>query len=335
MVIGLCNAQQDKHYSMWNESQSILNAGAIGMMDEDLRFLTNYRMQWLTLDGQAFTSGTFSIDGKIKINNSFNTLGVGINFTNDITGESRITSNSVSIPLAFNVALDRSNFISVGFSPGFILQNLDAGYQTWDNQWDGEGFDPSLSTGEFINNKASSFDLGAGIYYKCIIDENTHVKGGVSINHLNSPRMTFTGMNNGLFRNLNLMISGSKFSAFRKFGISPQALLSFMGPNRNILIGSSFEHELFESSNRTDYVQRSIFSYGIFMRWNDAVIASLVYKIGGFKIGLSYDINFSPLKTITKTVGSAEAFLKYSLRIDRRGYIHDRRFLRIKGKGRI
>jgi type IX secretion system PorP/SprF family membrane protein len=335
LMTGVCKAQHDKHYSMWNESQSMLNAGAVGMMDEDLRFLANYRMQWLTLDGQAFTSGSFSVDGKVKINNSFNTVGVGVNFTNDLTGDSRITSNVVSVPLAFNVALDRSNFVSIGFSPGIIMQSLGTGYQTWDNQWDGEGFDQSIATGEFYNNSISSFDLGAGIYYKSIIDENTQIKGGISLNHLNAPNLSFVGMNTGLFRNLNIMISGSKFSPLRKFGFAPQALFSFMGPNNNILLGSYFEHELFESSARTDYVQRSFFSYGLFIRWNDAVIASLAYKTGGLKVGLSYDVNFSPLRTITKTVGAAEVFLKYSMRLDKSGYIHDRRFFRWKGKGRL
>jgi len=329
------NAQQDKHYSMWNESQSSLNAGAVGMMDEDVRFLANYRMQWLTLSGQAFTSGTFSLDSKIKINNSFNTVGVGVNFTNDLTGDTRITSNVISVPLAFNVALDKRNYVSMGFAPGFYMQSLAAGYQTWDNQWNGEEFDQSILTGEYNNTSATSFDIGAGMYYKHIIDENTHIKGGVSMNHINAPNLSYLGMNTGLFRNVNIMISGSKFSTLRKFAISPQALVSFMGPNHNILFGSYFEHELFENSERTDYVQRSFFSYGLFMRWNDAVIGSLAYKIGGFKLGVSYDLNFSPLKTVTKGVGAVEAFLKYSMRVDRSGYIHDRKFFRWKGKGRL
>jgi type IX secretion system PorP/SprF family membrane protein len=334
-MIGVNYAQQDKHFSMWNESQSSLNAASVGMMDEDVRFLANYRMQWLTLTGQAFTTGTFSFDSKIKINNSFNTIGIGANFTNDLTGDTRITSNILSVPIAFNVALDKQNFVSVGFAPGLYMQSLGSGYQTWDNQWDGEGFDPSLSTGEYYDNSVSSFDMGAGIYYKHIVDENAHVKGGISINHITAPNLSYLGMNTGLFRNVNFMISGSKFSTLRKFAISPQALVSFMGPNHNIVFGSYFEHELFESSERTDYVQKSFFSYGLFMRWNDAVIASLAYKVGGLKLGVSYDLNFSPLKTITKTVGAAEAFLKYSMRIDRSGYIHDRKFFRWKGKGRL
>jgi type IX secretion system PorP/SprF family membrane protein len=335
IIIVNCEAQIDKHYSMWNESQSNLNAGAVGMMDEDVRFLANYRMQWLTLSGQAFTSATFTLDSKIKINHSFNTVGIGLNFTNDLTGDTRINSNIVSAPIAFNLVLDRRNMVSIGLAPGFCNQSLGTGAQTWDNQWNGKEFDQSINTGEFYNTNTSFFDLGAGMCYIHNFDKETFIKGGVSMNHINTPNRSYLGITSGLLRNVNIMLSGSTFSTFRKFAISPQALFSFMGPNRNILFGSYFEHELFESSERTDYVQKSLFAYGIFIRWSDAIIGSIAYKVGGFKIGLSYDLNFSPLKAITKTVGAAEVFLKYSMYIDRRGYIHDRQFFRLKGKGRL
>ncbi|MEY4603156.1 MAG: hypothetical protein RIT43_448 [Bacteroidota bacterium] len=325
-------AQQDKHYSMWNENPATLNAGATGVMNEDVRLLANYRMQWLTLSGLPFNSGTFSLDGKIKLTNSYNTIGVGVNFTNDQTGDTRFTSNIVSVPVAFNVALDRMNFISVGLSPGFYMQSVTPGNQTWDNQWNGEEFDQSIPNPEYFINQTSAFDMGAGIYYQYVMDENTHVKGGISMNHINGPKLSYLGMNTGIFRNINFMVSGNKFYTLRKFGISPQALFSFYGPNYNILLGSYFDHELFESSERTDYVQRSFLSYGIFMRWNDALIGSLAYKFNAFKIGVSYDLNFSPLRTVTNSVGAVEFFLKYSALVDRRAYIHDRKLFRWRGR---
>ncbi len=72
-------AQQDKHYSMWNENLSTLNAGATGVMNEDVRLLANYRMQWLTLSGLPFNSGTFSFDGKIKFNGNMISMNIFIN----------------------------------------------------------------------------------------------------------------------------------------------------------------------------------------------------------------------------------------------------------------
>ncbi len=337
LIAGEVFAQQDKHLSMWNENPSSLNAGAVGVMDEDIRLLANYRMQWLTLEGQPFTTANFSFDTKVKLKNSFNTVGFGVNFSNDQTGDARIVSNVVSVPIAFSLALDRQNFVSVGMSPGFYMQSLTQGAQTWDTQWDGSGFDQGIDNQEFeyYPYSTSSFDLGAGIHYKYIADENGYVKAGISMNHLNSPNLTYFGSNGALFKTVNIMVSGSKFYPMRKVAISPQALLSFMGPNHYYLIGSYVEHELFESSERTDYVQRSFFSYGLFMRWNDAVIASISYKRGGFKIGVSYDVNYSSLRAFTKTVGAAEVFLKYSMIADKRGTIHDRKFFRWKGTGTL
>ncbi len=330
-------AQQDKHLSMWNENPSSLNAAAVGVMDEDLRLLANYRMQWLTLEGQPFTTGNFSFDTKVKIKNSFNTIGFGVNFTNDQTGDARIISNVISVPIAFSVALDRQNFVSVGFSPGFYSQSLTKGAQTWDSQWDGSSFDQGIDNQEleYYPYSASSFDIGAGIHYKYIADENGFLKAGISMNHLNSPNLTYFGSNGMLFKTFNVMVSGSKFYPLKQLAVSPQLLLSFMGPNHYYLIGSYIDHELFESSERTNYVQRSFFSYGLFMRWNDAVIASLCYKKGGLKIGVSYDFNYSALRGYTKTVGAAEVLLKYSIIADKRGSIHDRKFFRWKGNGSL
>ena len=70
LITGKVFAQQDKHLSMWNENPSSLNAGAVGVMDEDVRLLANYRMQWLTLEGQPFTTANFSLDTKVKLKNS-------------------------------------------------------------------------------------------------------------------------------------------------------------------------------------------------------------------------------------------------------------------------
>jgi type IX secretion system PorP/SprF family membrane protein len=328
---GLVSAQQDRHYSMWSESQSLINAGSIGMMAEDIRLLVNYRTQWLTGSGQPFTSGTFLIDTKFKTRNSFNTFGLGLNITNDLTGDARVTTNTIALPLAYSIALDRKNYLSIGLTPGYQIQSLGNGSQTWDNQWNGEGFDQSVFSGEYYQNQVTSFDIGTGIYYKCIVNENTNFSSGISVNHLNNSMASFFNTNAPTPRNLTFMLSGTRFMNRRKFGISPQLIATFMGPNRFVVLGSLFEHELFESSERTDYVKRSVFAYGILLRWNDAVITTLAYKFKNFKLGASYDFNFSPLKSVTKGVGAIEVFLKYSIALNRSSYIHDRKFFRFGG----
>jgi type IX secretion system PorP/SprF family membrane protein len=330
------NAQQDKHLSMWNENASMINPAAVASMEEDVRFLTNFRLQWTPINGSAFRTNTFSFDAKLMKNKRTEShLGIGLNFTNDQTGDATITSNLVSVPIAYHIGLDRNSSFSIGIAPGLYNQSLGRGNQTWDNQWNGSTFDQSIASGEIVQASVSTFDVGAGMQYHYKGEGYDNLKIGVSMNHITAPSMSYTTFDNKIFRNFNVYMSGTKFIQERHFGISPQALVSFMGPNYNILFGSNFEHELFESSRRTDYVQRSYISYGFFYRWKDAMIVNLAYKIYGFKVGFAYDMNLSGLSSYTHTMGSIEVFLKYSLMVDRSSYIHDRRGFRWRGRGRL
>jgi len=331
------NAQQDKHLSMWTENASMINPATVGVMDEDLRFVSNFRLQWLALTGNPMRTNTFQFDAKLlKDKTTGSHLGIGFNFVNDQTGDIRLTSNLISVPIAYNIALDKQSFFSIGISPGFYSQSIGEGSQTWDNQWNGTAFDPTINSGETYLSNVSSFDIGAGIQYKYKFDANNNINLGFSVNHITAPQLGYTSLNSNLFRNLNIYVTGSRFIPERKFGISPQALVSIMGPNLNVLFGTYFDHELFESSKRTDYVQRSFFSYGFFFRWKDAVVMSLAYKYSGLKIGVSYDINVSSLSSATRTNGGLELFLKYSMMADKANYIHDRKLFRWRGgRGRI
>jgi hypothetical protein len=153
---------------------------------------------------------------------------------------------------------------------------------------------------------------------------------------LTSPSLSFTSTGDNLYKNINIYASGTYFQPERRFGISPSILVSLIGPNYNVLLGSNFDHELFESSRRTDYVQRSFISYGFYLRWKDAFIATIAYKFYGFKVGVSYDINVSKLSSDTRAQGGFELYLKYSLMVDKSSYIHDRRLFRWRGgRGRL
>lgn len=332
-------AQQDKHLSMWNENAAQINPAAAGAMGEDIRFLTNFRLQWLPMTGEGFRTNTFSVDAKLFKNKSTGShMGVGLNFVNDATGDNRMTSNIISVPIAYTIGLDKQSFLSLGIAPGFYSQSLGTGNQTWNNQWDGSAFNASYATGESSSyqNSVSALDVGAGMQFRYNFDGNSHIKLGASVNHITQPNLGYTSLNTTIYRNANFYVSGTKFNPERKFGISPQALISLYGPNANIIFGTYFDHELFESSQRTDYVQRSFLSYGFFYRWKDAVVASLTYNFLGFKLGVSYDLNISTLNEATHSMGGLEFFLKYSMMADKAAYIHDRKLFRWRGgRGRL
>ena len=105
-------AQQEKHLSMWNENAAQFNPGAVGVMYENARLLTNFRMQWLPLNGSAMRTNTFSFDTRITTSQVTEShLGIGINFSNDQTGDSKLTTTSFSVPIAYKIQLDRKSYL--------------------------------------------------------------------------------------------------------------------------------------------------------------------------------------------------------------------------------
>lgn len=330
-------AQQDRHFTLWNEAPSAINPGATSVMDEDLRFMTNFRMQWNSIEGEPFRTNSFGMDAKLfKQKTSKNHMGVGLNFTNDATGDLRLTTNMISVPINYTLEADKNMLFSVGIAPGFYQQSIRNTNSTWNNQWNGYEYNQGITSGETFtpDNTVSSFDIGAGIHLKYLFDAVSNINLGLSVNHITAPSASYSGIVNNLYRNVNINVYGTKFYDDRNFGISPAAMVTIMGPNNYILLGTNFDHEMFESSKRTDYVQRSFISYGVYLRWKDAMIGTISYKFKGFKVGASYDFNISSLSPATRGRGGFELFLKYSTLTDRSGYIHDRKLFRWNRGGR-
>ena len=118
-------AQQDKSISMWYQSPMMYNAGSVATGAEDLGFFTNFRMQWLPLTKMR----TNVLNANFKIPDGFmgsNNFGLGLNVMQDVTAGGidnlSYTTNMISIPINYTMALDNRNKLSIGVSPGYIQQ---------------------------------------------------------------------------------------------------------------------------------------------------------------------------------------------------------------------
>lgn len=336
ITMGNAIAQQDRHLSLWNESTSFLNPGSVAAMDADLRFVSNFRMQWMGLEGNAFRTNTFGLEAKLFKQRNESCLGVGLNFTNDQTGDMKVSSNLLSIPINYTIAADDNLFFSIGLAPGFYQQTIKSDAITWNNQWDGQQYNQGIASNENIASGQSvfNFDLGAGFNFRYKFEDESVINLGIGVNHITGQDASYTLIENKIFRSINIFASGTKYIPDRRLGISPSLLMSFMGPNRNIVFGTNFDIELFEASRRTDYVQRSFFSLGMHYRVQDALIALASFKFSGFKVGLSYDINISSLTPTTRGNGGFEIHLAYAMMTDANSRIHDRHFRWNRGRGR-
>lgn len=304
-------AQQDIQSSNWYQSNTLLNPAAVATEDPDFGFYTNCRFQYFTIGGQPMRTNTFS--GEVKIpdqqgkNNHF---GVGLNAYNHQTGDGRLMTTNISIPVNYTMQIDKYNKFSVGLSPGFFMQGFSTADQTWESQWSGLGFntDPATS-GENLNNSYSALDIAAGLYYQLEVD-GSYFTGGFSAKHVTRPKIDFSFGGDRLFPLYTLHFGGDIETIRDNLRVSPNVIYYQSGPNKSVVFGASVDNLLDEGARYTNLRKSKSLSYGVYYRWNDAIIATFGMNIAGYRFGLSFDATVSNLSDANNSIGALEVFFK-------------------------
>ena len=299
---------QDIHYSQFNASPKNLNPAQTGLFDGDWRFVGNYRSQWSAV---PVPYKTFSIasDTRLKtiLKNDVPAAGIVINA--DKAGDSKFSTLQVLISGAYIKKLnkDSTHFLSVAIQPGITTRSFDVNALTFDNQYNGDVFDKSLSSGEnFPKTRLTYFDMGGGISYLWRKNQRTQVNVGFSALHLNQPKQSFFE-ENGIKLDMKTAVNGlAEFPVTEKIDIVPTFLYQSQGKFKETVVGGFGKYYLKPVNGMTTAV-----SLGGFYRMKDALIlvANLDYK--NFNVGVSYDVNTSKLVAATNQRGGFEVSIIY------------------------
>jgi type IX secretion system PorP/SprF family membrane protein len=310
----MSSAQQDRHFSMFFANPVLLNPGAAGHGNGSLQAFTSFRTQWFTASNTAFRSIAAGIDGKMmerSLSNGF--IGTGVNFVNDVSGDSKYTLNVVSVPINYSIQLNETSYLSVGLQPGIYAQRINPEALYFDNQWTGAGFNTDFSSGENLGTfSVSRFDLGAGVYYKSTKSEKYNYQVGLSGFHLTGQKIGVLNLSEKLYRNFTAYGKIDIGNSSSNLTMSPAVFALIQGPNKELTFGSNFDYIIKPSSIYTGYFDGMSLGFGLYFRTSDAFISNIVYRAGGLTLGVSYDVNVSPLSAATKGVGALEIFLKFA-----------------------
>ncbi|MDX1652540.1 MAG: PorP/SprF family type IX secretion system membrane protein [Brumimicrobium sp.] len=311
--------QQGRNFSMWFQNHMQYNPAAVGTNDNDMQAFANFRYQYFTVTDKPYQTVSGSVEGKLFRSNTRNGyLGLGGSFLNDMSGDGRYSVTQVSVPIAYHLFFNADNFISVGLQPGLYQRSLSGGNLTWDHQWNGYEFNNTVP-GEGIGNASSAnLDLSAGIFYTYKKDYTRKIYGGVSMQHITQPELTFN-IEDNLYRRYTAHAGANYKFELSTFGISPQVMFMKQGPNQNLVFGSNFDFYLVEPSLRTDFYRPHIFSFGVYHRLGDAIIANFSYTFSGWTIAASYDSNINRLMPASSTIGGFEVAVKYDIILNRAG----------------
>ena len=296
---------QDLHYSQYNYSPLNLGGVATTLMDADFRVAANNRKQWnsVTVPYQTFSIGA---EEKLKyFGEKFENFTGGLLINQDKAGDGafRTLNCYFSIAYQYQLSKDSNSWIAVSVSPGFTQKSIDFNKLTFDKQYIGDLFNPMAPTGENPDNtNLSYFDAGGSVLFHQI-KEQQHFYAIYQIRHINRAQQNFYSAFTYKQAVHHQVVIGDIIQSSN--GLTYLPSMSFSKQNKfvEVVFGSEV---ILPSSNKNQSIVG-----GLHYRVKDAIIPSVALNYNKFRIGFSYDINLSSLRTASNRRGGAEISIIY------------------------
>lgn len=301
---------QDIHFSQFTWSPLNLGPQQTGLFDGDLRLTANHRRQWaaVTVPYKTFSAGA---DASLNLfDPSLRMFNAGILINHDDAGDGQLRTLdfrglfSVSVPLGS----DSVHFFRGGLTLGYSQRSVDFNALSFDEQFNGDTWDPLAGNGEnFARNRTGWLDAGAGIVWE-IRKENLRWYTGLSALHLNQPDQGFYEQE--VIRPVLWQLSaGGLFTLNQHLYLHPQFIFMQQEKFRAVNVGAELRITL-----QQETVKNYALGLGLFHRFNDAVIPSAAIYWNKFRLGFSYDVNTSSLRTVSNGRGGPEFSITYITR---------------------
>ena len=321
VLAGLNSAKaQDIHFSQFYMSPLNLNPALTGVMNCKTRFVANYRNQWASvLKANAYNTYSASYDQKVPVGRE-DYFGIGGTLWSDVAGQSRFGTTQGKISLSYSKKMaghrKKASYLVLGVDGGITQRRISDKDLIWPNQITASGIDPDLTSGE-ANFQDFDFlfaDLGAGLLWFSVIDENTNYYVGAALHHLNQPDVSFLGSVESLYTRMTVH-AGAQFEIQPKMSLLPYFIYMAQGQHREFNAGTSVRFALGPSR-----LSNQSWQIGAWYRigskeeggiHSDAVILSTRFDYENFGIGFSYDVNVSKLSSAGAANGAFEFSLQY------------------------
>lgn len=314
---------QDIHFSNMEYAPMNLNPALAGA-NSPLQAIVNYRSQWNSVALPYNTMG-LSVDGRFNENQTSKTgiIAGGICFYNDQAGANKVTTNSGAVNLAYHLILDRTSTLGLGLYGGFGQRTLGISDAKWASQYDGSSYNSSLASGETFDNASFTYlDAGAGLVYTykknagyMTQNDQRAVNAGVAFYHVNTPSYSFINSSNdeNLYLRWNIFANAEIGLSNSNGALLPGVYFNRQGKYMEILYGTYYRITVTDPSRITGFNKGFYIHFGLFHRWNDALIAKTILEWNTISAGFAYDINISPLNRFSSARGGFELFLRYNL----------------------
>lgn len=333
VLIAVSVSAQDIHFSQFYMSPLNLNPAMTGVNNCKTRMVANYRNQWSgALAANAYNTYSVSYDQKMPVGRE-DYFGIGGTLWGDVAGESRFGSTAGRMSVSYSRKMagyrKRASYLVFGAEGGITQRRISQGDLRWPTQITGDGvFDQTINSGEDLTDLDGIYaDLGAGVLWFSVIDDNTNWFMGAAVHHLNQPNVSFFGNEESLYSRYTIH-AGAQFETAPRITVLPNVIFMAQGPHRALNLGTSVRFAMGPSRNSNQSWQvGGWYRVGSkttddpstpedetsFSLHSDAIILSTRFNYESFGIGFSYDLNVSELSGAAAGNGAFEFSLTYDI----------------------
>jgi type IX secretion system PorP/SprF family membrane protein len=296
---------QDLTFSQFYEAPMLRNPSLAGVFTGDIRASAVHRSQWKSVT-VPFQTSALGIEYKMPVFNYNDFVTLGLQMTHDVAGDVKLKRTQLLPVLNFHKSLseDEDNYLSLAFSGGPVQSQFDPTKAKLDDQFVNGAFSVGNSTNQVFSKTGYSYwDASTGLTFSSGFGEYGKYYIGGALFHFNRPYINFFANNSETRVQSKYVISGGITSQISDYNrLVGYADYFVQGGNRQFLGGFLYETDVVQYDEK-DNVS---FAVGGFYRWNDAFVPVVNLTMHEWKLGLSYDVNVSKLKTASQMRGGFE-----------------------------
>lgn len=316
---------QEQQLSQYFNAKMLYNPAQTGAIDSDYRVSLNHRSQWKTVSN-PFLFSAFSLEAKWKTR-SGGAFGAGFNFSKNQAGKSALVNQLYAGNFAYHLKGNRKNNFTLGLQLGLRQRTVNFDGLAWDSQYNGVAYDPALPTGEnFGPNKQKSLDASFGFLWRHnAINGRKQYDLGYTVYHYYQKQNFLSNTDDKLLP--KQAVDFAYYFSKKQYDIEILSRFTMHGGSFELITGGLAKYRYGRDSRYTNNMTSSLLVFGALYRYRDAFIPTVGYNYKRkFSAYLSYDVNISKLRSLSKFRGAWEINIQYT------GMFSDKR-IKMKGLG--
>ena len=301
---------QDLHFSQYWNTPLDLNPALAGVAGEDVRIMTAYKRQWASVPVD-YTTFYGAVDSKWNpFGSGGNFFGWGLLLNHDQAGDGDWTLNNLMGQFAYTHQLKKGVYATIGTQMGFGERSFNLSGLTFDNQYNGDVFDPTRGTGErFSDTRTRYWDFGAGFnIHLQKADQRSKLDIGFGLHHLNTPSENFY-----FGSSIDIPVRKDFYAVgflkiTEKLDLMANGLIRFQNEYEEVILGGGIRFHL-----NTQIARELALDLGGSLRTGDAFLPYIGLLYHQWRFGFVYDINTSPFSSATNNNGGPEISVVYTI----------------------